>query len=239
MNNLSFKQYCGSWVLAVVLLVPTISLTALASGQLSGELWMHGIATVNGKTVTTGLTILSGSRIQTGKDSTAIISLGPLGRIKLQAESELILTFTEKTINGKLLTGVAMLSAPETVVAVLRTPCGEFDSTREQNHSSVMEVTVAAKPDGIATEVLSEADKAKSSEQETSSGQNAGTGRCIRIGKSAQHQKIPVLFAGGWGIPALIVGGLFGTLISVALLQDSNVNGLVIGPPVVTPVRPN
>lgn len=232
MKKSSVTRYCNIWALTFLMIVSSIAPPVLAGWQLSGELWMNGTATVNGKTVTTGLTILSGNRIQTGKDSTAMISLGKLGSIKLQPESDLILTFTETTINGNLSSGLALVNVSENVGLNLKTPCGEFDSTKQNISSTTLEVSATATPNEKVT--INSATNATGSTP-----QESNPGRCVRIAQLPQHTKVPVLFAGGWGIPMLIVGGVFGTLLPVVLLQDSNVSGLVIGPPLVTPVRPN
>jgi hypothetical protein len=58
MKKPSLTKYYNIWALTFLMIAPAIAAPALASGQLSGELWMNGSATVNGKTATTGLTVL-------------------------------------------------------------------------------------------------------------------------------------------------------------------------------------
>ncbi len=225
-------RYCNAWILAFLIVIPSIAVPVLAAAQLSGELWTSGDATVNGKTATTGLTVLSGNRIQTGKNGTAVITLGKLGRLKLQPESDLILNFTETTINGHLSTGKALVNAPESVLVNIKTPCGEFDSAQQMMASTTLEITAATTPEAVDA-------KAKAEPNAAGVTQGQSLGRCTRIyvppsGKTG----VPVFF-GSWGFPALILGGIGAVLVPALLLDSGAVSGVVIGPPPVTPVRPN
>ncbi len=237
MKHLRVTRYCNAWVLTFLILIPSITAPLLAAENLSGELWMNGDASVNGKSASTGLAVLSGNRIQTGKNGTAVINFGKLGRIKLQPESDLVLTFTETTINGNLNTGVALVNAPEFVVVNIKTPCGEFDSARQISASTTMEVTAATPLEAVAVKPK---DDTKTQSDTKSGAQAQNVARCSRVyvpiaGKAAA---LPVFF-GSWGFPALILGGIGAVLVPVVAFGSSDVSGIFIGPQPVTPVRPN
>ncbi|MCV4820707.1 hypothetical protein OFM15_31995, partial [Escherichia coli] len=66
-------------------------------------------------------TVLSGSTIATGANSSAIISLGKTGRIELLAESSLVLTFSESSIVGQLTAGKARVANAAGVATTITT----------------------------------------------------------------------------------------------------------------------
>lgn len=107
----SSRKFLAVSIAAAVL--STYSMLTLATtGARSGELSVIGEVSVNGQKVTSGGTIFSGSGIVTAKDSSAIASLGKLGRIELSANSSLRLTFADRAIVGFLDSGKARVSTP-------------------------------------------------------------------------------------------------------------------------------
>jgi len=62
-----------------------------ASSTLSGMLTGKGRVTINGNAAQSGATVLSGSIIETGKDGSASIDLGPLGQVELQPNTSVTL----------------------------------------------------------------------------------------------------------------------------------------------------
>ena len=76
------RKFIAVLVTAAILSVYSM-LTLATTGARSGELSVIGDVSVNGQKVTSGGTIFSGSAIVTAKDSSAIVSLGKLGRIEL------------------------------------------------------------------------------------------------------------------------------------------------------------
>lgn len=90
---------------------------------------LNGSATVNGVSTESGATIISGSRIETGSSS-ALIDLGPLGRIELRPNTSIVLVFAAGLVSIKnlcspfevqVVTGQARVrdgsDAPETKIA--------------------------------------------------------------------------------------------------------------------------
>src|SRR5215213_8398265 len=83
----------------------------------SGELSVSGQVTVNGQSAISGATVFSDSTITTAKGSSAVVSLGKLGRVELLPESSLKLSFTETGITGMLDSGRVRVSSSSGIAA--------------------------------------------------------------------------------------------------------------------------
>jgi len=103
------RKFVAVLVTAAILSVYSM-LTLATTGPLTGELSVTGDVSVNSQKVTSGGTIFSGSAIVTAKDSSAIVSLGKLGRVEVAANSSLRLTFVSNAIVGVLDAGRARVS---------------------------------------------------------------------------------------------------------------------------------
>lgn len=122
-KNTWSRKFVAMVVAAAVLSVYSM-LTLATTGSRSGELSVKGDVSVNGQKVTSGGTVFSGSAITTAKDSTAVVSLGKLGRIELSPNASLKLTFVDNKIAGVLDSGLARVSTPEAVAVDLTTKDG-------------------------------------------------------------------------------------------------------------------
>ena len=71
----------------------------------TGDLSVVGEVSVNGTSAISGATVYSDSTITTGKNSSAVVSLGKLGRVEVLPESTMKLSFTGSRV------AVSMLSA--------------------------------------------------------------------------------------------------------------------------------
>lgn len=69
--------------------------------QHSGRLTVKGGVKVNGNPATTGLTILSNSKIVTDPDGVARVDFGPRGRITIREGTTATLVFTPESVNVK------------------------------------------------------------------------------------------------------------------------------------------
>ena len=122
-NKTWSRKFVALFVAAAVLSVYSM-LTLATPGARSGELSVVGEVTVNGQKVTSGGTIFSGSAIVTAKSSSAIVSLGKLGRIELSANTSLRLNFADNSIQGLLDSGRARVSTPAGISVNLTTKDG-------------------------------------------------------------------------------------------------------------------
>jgi ferric-dicitrate binding protein FerR (iron transport regulator) len=73
------------------------------SGGPSGKLVVTGTVTVNGTSAISGATVFSDSTVTTAKGSSAVVSLGKLGRVEVHAESTMKLSFTDSSIMVSML----------------------------------------------------------------------------------------------------------------------------------------
>src|SRR3712207_6420776 len=87
-----------------VAVVCTYSMVALAAPQQgpSGELSVVGQVSVNGTNAISGATVFSDSAITTGQNSSAVVSLGKLGRVELLPNSSLKLSFNDTGVTAML-----------------------------------------------------------------------------------------------------------------------------------------
>ena len=104
------RKFIALFVAVAVLSVYSMVVLAAPGAKASGELSVTGEVTVNGQKVISGGTLFSDSTLNTAKDSSASVSINKLGRIDLAPNSNLRLTFTDKSISGMLDTGTAHVS---------------------------------------------------------------------------------------------------------------------------------
>lgn len=147
------RKFVAISVAAAVLSMYSMLTLATTSAR-SGELSVIGEVSVNGQKVTSGGTIFSGSAIVTAKDSSAIVSLGKLGRIELSANTSLKLNFADNAIVGVLDSGRARVSTPTGVSVNLTTKDGSVvvDGTQATvfTVSSLKGITSVGTESGVA-----------------------------------------------------------------------------------------
>src|SRR5688500_9018508 len=89
--------------------------------DVTGEITVSGQVTVNGQAVVSNTTILSGAVITTAAGSSAVVSLGNLGRVEVLENSSMTLRFSENSIVGTLDQGKARVSNPAGVATTVAT----------------------------------------------------------------------------------------------------------------------
>lgn len=94
--------------------------------------------TVNGNSVPSGTTVLSGAQIQTAQETGATIELGSLGQLDIGPATKLTLTFTEGTVTVNLQSGYAVLTTNKGTKGSVINPQGAVMSTDPSKVSSVM-----------------------------------------------------------------------------------------------------
>lgn len=113
----------------VVAIVATYSMVALAgNNKVVGEILVSGksgsIVTVNGEAVKSGRTIFTSSTITTPENTSAIVNISKIGKVKIAPNSTLFVSFDEKGITGNLSNGkVTVLSTTE--IVNIKTPNGK------------------------------------------------------------------------------------------------------------------
>ncbi len=89
--------------------------------DVAGEITVSGQVTVNGQPAISNSTILSGAVITTAAGSSAVVSLGKLGRVEILENSSMTLRFSEGSIVGTLDRGKARVSNSAGVAATVAT----------------------------------------------------------------------------------------------------------------------
>ena len=85
-----------------------------------GQLTVVGTVKVNGKPAATGDIVASGSTVETAKGSSAVVSLGKLGRVEATAETRIVLRYGDANIGILLQMGIAKVSTGEGVTATIK-----------------------------------------------------------------------------------------------------------------------
>jgi hypothetical protein len=104
------RKSIAAFVAVAVLSVYSMVVLASPGAKASGELFITGQVTVNGQKVISGGTLFSESTIATAEQSSAVVSLGKLGRVEIAPNSSLKLSFADNNISAMLESGSAHLS---------------------------------------------------------------------------------------------------------------------------------
>jgi len=86
-----------------------------------GQLTVTGKVKVNGKPAATGDIVSSGSTVETAKGSSAVVSLGKLGRVEALPETRMKLRYDDTSISILLDAGSARVSTGPGVAATVTT----------------------------------------------------------------------------------------------------------------------
>src|SRR5205085_581650 len=120
----SRKSIAFAVTIAVLSVYSMVALAKTGQTGISGELSVSGQVTVNGQAAISGATVFSDSVVATGANSSAVVSLGKLGRVELLPNSSLKLSFTDKGVSGMLESGRVRVSSSTGVTASVTTKDG-------------------------------------------------------------------------------------------------------------------
>src|SRR5436305_10562985 len=118
-----------------VAILSVYSMVALATpGQkaASGELSVSGQVTVNGQSAISGATVFSDSTIETAANSSAVVSLGKLGRVELLPSTIMKVSFSETGITASLESGRSRVSVSQGISATVNTKDGAVVADKAQ-----------------------------------------------------------------------------------------------------------
>ena len=204
---------------AVLSVYSMVVLAAPGQAGLSGELSVSGQVTVDGQPATSGRTVFAGSSITTGPNSSAVVSLGKLGRVELLQNSSLKLSFTDTGITGMFDAGRMKVSTNSGVSAVITTKDGSVVSDSSQADVFTIDLecgnTVVATQTGLAALRGSGADQQVAAGREASAGQAAPGTRCARLtapssGGLSSGAFAALLLAAGAAIAGAIIASTTG-----------------------------
>src|ERR671933_2843988 len=117
----SRKSIAFCLAIAILSVYSMVSLASQGQTGPSGELSVSGQVTVNGQSAISGATVFSDSTVATAQNSSAVVSLGKLGRVELLPSSSVRLSFSETGVNATLEQGRVRLSTPAGVSATVNT----------------------------------------------------------------------------------------------------------------------
>lgn len=109
-------------------------------GDVAGEITVIGQVTVNGQPVVSGSTILSGAVISSTPGSSAVVSLGKLGRVEVQSETTATLRFSDTGIVAVLDSGRLRVSNTAGVATSVATKAATFIGDSGQANNYLVEV---------------------------------------------------------------------------------------------------
>ena len=112
-----------AFALTLVLLT-ALALVALPSARAQeqiGQLTVTGMVKVNGQPAATGDIVASGSTVETAKGSSAVVSLGKLGRVEALPETRMKLRYDDTSISILLAAGSVLVSTGPGVAATVNT----------------------------------------------------------------------------------------------------------------------
>jgi hypothetical protein len=122
MNNKIWRCRTLALSLTLIFLAGLAQLAApgTRAEEQMGQLTVTGMVKVNGKPAATGDIVASGSGVETAKGSSAVVSLGKLGRVEATAETKMILRYGDTSIGVLLEAGTVRVSTGEGVTADIK-----------------------------------------------------------------------------------------------------------------------
>ena len=209
-------------MLLAVAILSMYSMVALAAPQQgpSGDLSVVGEVSVNGTNAISGATVFSGSTITTAQNSSAVVSLGKLGRVEVLPNSSLKLDFSDSSVNAGLDSGRVRFSTPSGVAATVTTKDGSAVADAAQPNTFLVDVecgnTVVSTQAGLVELRSGSGSKQVAAGSQDTAGQPAPGTRCTRL-------TVPGMRGiGGGALAALLLAA--GGAIAAAILaaQDDN-----------------
>lgn len=219
-----------------VLCVQSMVALAAQQGQAgpTGDLSVVGEVSVNGTSAISGATVFSDSTITTGQNSSAVVSLGKLGRVELLPNSSLKLSFTDSAVTGMLSAGRVRVSSSSGTNASVSTKDGM--AVADANQPNVFLVDLECGDTLVSTQSgrveLRAGDSVKqiaAGNQDTAGSATPGT-RCTRFTQPDMRG------LGGGALAALLlaVGGAVAAAIFASQDDDFEFGD---GPIVISPSR--
>ncbi len=211
----SRKSIAFCLAIAILSVYSMVSLASQGQTGPSGELSVSGQVTVNGQSAISGATVFSDSTITTAPNSSAVVSLGKLGRVELLPGSSARINFTDASVTVALDAGRVRVSSPAGVSASVVTHDGTAVADNAQADSFTVDVECGNTI--VATQVGNVQLRAGGNAKQIAAGQtgDAGTAqpgtRCTRLrredtfGKLSGGALAALLLAAGGAIAAAII----------------------------------
>jgi hypothetical protein len=225
-----------SLAVAVVCTYSMVGLAAPQQAAPSGELSVVGQVSVNGTNAISGATVFSDSTITTGQNSSAVVSLGKLGRVEMMPNSSLKLTFNEGTVTSALDAGRVRVSTSTGIASSVITKDGT--AVADNSSPNVFTVDVECGNTIVATQSGRVELRAGSAVKQIAAGSQdtAGTAqpgsRCTRLTRDTDFGALS-----GGSLALLLLG--IGGAVAAAILATQDDEDFEFGgtPIVISPSR--
>jgi hypothetical protein len=234
-RTLSRKTITLALAVAVWSVSSMVALAAQGQKAQSGDLSVVGDVTVNGTSAISGATIFSDSTVTTAKGSSAVVSLGKLGRVEVLPESSLKLGFNETGITAMLDSGRVRFSTSSGTGVSVTTKDGTAVADNRQPNVFLVDVecgnTQVSTQSGNVELRTSNAVKQIAAGSQDSAGQAAPGTRCTRL------QTPDMEGLGGGALAALLLatgGAILAAILAAREDTDFNFGDDVI---VISPAR--
>ena len=209
--------------LAIVCTYSMVGLAQTGHAGPSGDLSVVGEVSVNGTNAISGATVFSDSTITTGQNSSAVVSLGKLGRVELLPSSSLKLSFSDNGVSAMLDQGRVRVSSSSGVSATVTTKDGA--AVADNNQSNVFMVDVECGNTVVSTQAGRVELRAGNSVKQIAAGGQDTAGqatpgtRCTRF----SAPQMGGLSSGALAALLLAAGGAVAAAI-IAATQDNDFN---------------
>ena len=222
--------------MAIVAILTTFSTVSLALESFSaGELSVVGQVTVNGVTVNSNTTVVSGSVIVVGANSSATLNLGKSGKVELMSNSSANVTFSGNEIIAVMNSGKIRVLSTAGTNSTVTTNHATIIGDVAQSNSFVAEVECGhTHVDTLAGSVIM---RTGNSDRTVAAGTTALAGNLSQTGcQPCYRPEGPI----ATGTPAtfmtvlLLAGGAIGTIFIIGSRRSPDTTGPVI---VVSPIR--
>jgi ferric-dicitrate binding protein FerR (iron transport regulator) len=183
-----------------------------------------GQVQVNGQNAISGATVFSDSTVTTAKGSSAVVSLGKLGRVEVLPDSNMKLSFTDASVTVHLDAGRVRLSTPSGVTPSVITKDGT--ATGDSAQANVFNVDtecgnmiVATQSGNVELRAADKTTQIAAGSQDTA-GQAAPGTRCTRLRTEGMKG------IGGGALAALLLaaGGAIAAAIFAGRSENNDLN---------------
>ena len=231
----SRKSIAFSVAVAVLSVYSMVALATPGQKGPSGELSVSGQVTVNGQAAISGATIFTDSVVTTGANSSAVVSLGKLGRVELFPNSSVKVSFSEGNISASLEAGRIQVSTLAGVSAIVTAKDGAAVADARQASTFMVDIEcgnmiVASQGGVVELRAAGKTVPVAAGTSESAGTPQPGT-RCTRLTKSESFGK---LSGGALAALLLAAGGAVAAAILAGNSNDLNFGGTVV---VVSPTK--